>query len=98
MTQAERDKIIIELRQAIIGNGVKGLAERMDEAEGWQEDHKNAHRDFIEGQHAYRIERENIVSAMLFHMVGFARVGKRINFIPTVVSNEQIPLAEITFK
>jgi len=68
-----------------------GLIEKAQVATG-EERRRLFHKVF------YRIERENIVSAMLFHMVGFARVGKRINFIPTVVSNEQIPLAEITFK
>jgi len=46
----------------------------------------------------YRVEQVVIPSQMLFHMVGYARVGERINFKPTIVTNEEIPLAQITFK
>ena len=47
-----------ELTVAICGNGTKGLSVRMNETEGWQDKHAEAHRLFLEDQHAYRIERE----------------------------------------
>jgi hypothetical protein len=31
-------------------------------------------------------------------MVNFARVGKRIAFTPTIATNSQLELADITFK
>jgi len=43
MTQAERDKTLIELKQAILGNGVKGLAERMEDRELWEKEHERNH-------------------------------------------------------
>ena len=35
---------------------------------------------------------------MMYHMVGFSRVGPRINFIPDVTTNGEIRAQEITFK
>jgi peptide/nickel transport system substrate-binding protein len=45
-----------------------------------------------------RIHEEVIPDVVLFHMVGYSRVGKRINFKPTVATNNEVPLAQITFK
>jgi hypothetical protein len=45
-----------------------------------------------------RIHEELIADVMLFHMVGYSRVGKRINFKPSLATNNEIPLAQITFK
>jgi peptide/nickel transport system substrate-binding protein len=45
-----------------------------------------------------RIHEEIIPDVMLFHMVGYARVGKRINFVPSLMTNNEIQLAQITFK
>jgi peptide/nickel transport system substrate-binding protein len=45
-----------------------------------------------------RVHTEIIPDAMLFHMVAYCRVGKRINFKPSIVTNIEIPLAQITFK
>ena len=47
-----------ELTVAICGNGTKGLGERMNETENWQDKHAEAHQLFLEDQHAYRLERE----------------------------------------
>lgn len=35
---------------------------------------------------------------LLFHMVGYSRVGKRVNFKPTIATNSQLQLSEISFK
>jgi peptide/nickel transport system substrate-binding protein len=41
----------------------------------------------------------NIVPiVVLYHMVGYCRVGKRINFRPSVATTNEIQVAEITFK
>jgi peptide/nickel transport system substrate-binding protein len=45
-----------------------------------------------------RLHEEIIPEVMLFHMVGYCRVGKRINFKPSLATNSEIPLSEITFK
>ena len=47
-----------DLKVAVCGNGTKGLGERMNETENWQDKHAEAHQLFLEDQHAYRIERE----------------------------------------
>jgi peptide/nickel transport system substrate-binding protein len=39
-----------------------------------------------------------VADVLLFHMVNFARVGKRIAFTPTIATNSQLELADITFK
>ena len=41
---------------------------------------------------------EIIPQVPLFHMVAYARVGKRINFKPNLATVMEIPLAQITFK
>jgi peptide/nickel transport system substrate-binding protein len=45
-----------------------------------------------------RVHEDIIPNVMLFHMVGFCRVGNRINFKPNVKTIAEIPLAQITFK
>ncbi len=45
-----------------------------------------------------RIHEDIIPDVMLFHMVGYCRVGKRINFKPTIATDSEIQLAHITFK
>ncbi len=45
-----------------------------------------------------RIHEEIICDVMLFHLMGYSRVGKRINFKPSLATNSEIPLALITFK
>jgi peptide/nickel transport system substrate-binding protein len=39
-----------------------------------------------------------VADVLLFHMVSFARVGDRIVFKPTIATNSQLELADITFK
>jgi peptide/nickel transport system substrate-binding protein len=45
-----------------------------------------------------RANEEIIPDVVLFHMVGYTRVGKRINFKPSIATNNEIQLAQITFK
>lgn len=50
-------------------------------------------------QEAFRLVNEEIVADVpLFHMVGYTRVGKRVNFTPTISTNSEIQLSTITFK
>ena len=44
-----------------------------------------------------RIHEEVVPNMALFHMVGYCRVGKRINFTPSITTNNQILLSQITF-
>ena len=41
---------------------------------------------------------DNVLDVFLFHMVGFARVSPKINFVPTAATNSEILLEQITFK
>jgi peptide/nickel transport system substrate-binding protein len=41
---------------------------------------------------------EKVLDVFLFHMVGFARVSPKINFVPTAATNSEILLEQITFK
>ncbi len=34
----------------------------------------------------------------LYHMVGYSRVGKRLNFKPSIATNSEVPLEQISFK
>ena len=45
-----------------------------------------------------RINDENVSDVPLFHMVGYTRVGKRINFKATIETNSQVQVQQITFK
>ncbi len=45
-----------------------------------------------------RIHEEIIPNVFLFHLVGYARVGNRINFKPSIATVNEIQLAQITFK
>ena len=39
-----------------------------------------------------------VADVMLFHMVGFSRVGARLDFRPTIKTNSELQLAQIGFK
>jgi peptide/nickel transport system substrate-binding protein len=41
---------------------------------------------------------EVVPDVLLFHMVSYARVGDRISFTPTIATNSQLELANISFK
>jgi peptide/nickel transport system substrate-binding protein len=45
-----------------------------------------------------RIHEEIVSNVFLFHLVAYTRVGKRINFKPTILTTNEIQLAQITFK
>jgi peptide/nickel transport system substrate-binding protein len=44
-----------------------------------------------------RIQEEIIPDVMLFHNVGYCRVGKRINYKPSLATLSELQLAQITF-
>ena len=44
------------------------------------------------------IHEENVTDVFLFHMVGFSRVGERLDFEPTIKTNSELQLAQISFK
>lgn len=41
---------------------------------------------------------EIVADGLLFHMVGVARVGDKVEFTPTIATNSSLQLADITFK
>jgi peptide/nickel transport system substrate-binding protein len=45
-----------------------------------------------------RIQEDIVHDIILFHMVAYARVGKRINYKPSVATCNEIELSQITFK
>ncbi len=48
---------------------------------------------------AFRIVYEDVIGDVpLFHMVGYTRVGKRVNYAPSIATNTEVELAKITFK
>ena len=50
-------------------------------------------------QEVFRMLRQDIVADVdLFHMVGYTRVGPRINLVPNISMNSELQLANITFK
>ncbi|SEM92541.1 peptide/nickel transport system substrate-binding protein [Loktanella fryxellensis] len=44
------------------------------------------------------VHDELIADVLLFHMVGHARVGPRVDFTPSIATNSQLQLADIGFK
>jgi peptide/nickel transport system substrate-binding protein len=56
-----------------------------ERTKGWQELFRYFHEDAVP-------------YAMAYHMVGFVRIGPRINFTPDVTTNNEIRLEEISFK
>jgi peptide/nickel transport system substrate-binding protein len=49
-------------------------------------------------QEIFKTLREEIVpDVMLYHMVGFSRVSPRIDFKPSIATNSELQLAQITF-
>ncbi|HET6468571.1 MAG TPA: ABC transporter substrate-binding protein [Geminicoccaceae bacterium] len=50
-------------------------------------------------QEAFRLINEEIVADVpLFHMVGYTRVGNKVNFTPSISTNSEIQIATVTFK
>ena len=49
-------------------------------------------------QDAFRIINDEIIADVpMFHMVGYTRVGSRVNFQPDISTNSELHLAKITF-
>jgi peptide/nickel transport system substrate-binding protein len=44
------------------------------------------------------VHDEIVADALLFHMVGHSRVSERLDFTPTIATNQQLQLSEIGFK
>lgn len=44
------------------------------------------------------VHDEIVADGLLFHMVGHSRVGPRLEFTPTIATNQQLQLSEIGFK
>jgi peptide/nickel transport system substrate-binding protein len=44
------------------------------------------------------IHDEAVIDILLFHMVGFSRVNERLDFIPTIKTNSELQLSQISFK
>lgn len=44
------------------------------------------------------IHQESVTDVLLFHMVGFSRVGSRLDFEPTIKTNSELQLAQIAFR
>ena len=50
-------------------------------------------------ENIFRIVYDDLVPwVWMYHMVGYSRVGSRINFIPTSSTNTEVEIATITFK
>lgn len=44
------------------------------------------------------VNEEIVADVPLFHMVGYTRVGSRVNFKPSISTNSEIQIATVTFK
>jgi peptide/nickel transport system substrate-binding protein len=44
------------------------------------------------------IQSDQVIDVMLWHMVGFSRVNKRLDFKPTIRTNSELQLSQIRFK
>lgn len=62
-----------------------GLATGEERDELYQEVFRKIHEDIVAG-------------VIMFHMVGYTRVGPRLDWEPTLTTNSEIPLAEIDLK
>jgi peptide/nickel transport system substrate-binding protein len=45
-----------------------------------------------------KLHEEIVADVMLFHMVGFSRVSERLDFEPTIATNSELQLSQISFK
>lgn len=45
-----------------------------------------------------KLHDEIVADVLLFHMVGFSRVSERLKFEPTIATNSELQLAQISFK
>jgi peptide/nickel transport system substrate-binding protein len=50
-------------------------------------------------QEAFRMIHEDIVpDIMMFYMVGYTRVGPRVDFTPDISTNSELQVAKVKFK
>jgi peptide/nickel transport system substrate-binding protein len=49
-------------------------------------------------QETFKYLHDEAIEVFLFHMVGFSRVGKRLNYKPTIAINSELQLDQISFK
>jgi peptide/nickel transport system substrate-binding protein len=50
-------------------------------------------------QEAFRMVHEDLVAdIMMFHMVGYTRVGPRVDFTPDISTNSELQIAKVRFK
>jgi peptide/nickel transport system substrate-binding protein len=70
---------------------VDDLTDKATAASG--EERRNLWREVFK-----RIHEDIISNVVLFHMVGYARVGKRVSFKPSTATTTEIKLADITFR
>jgi peptide/nickel transport system substrate-binding protein len=45
-----------------------------------------------------KLHDEIVADVLLFHMVGFSRVSERLDFEPTIATNSELQLSQISFK
>lgn len=45
-----------------------------------------------------KVHNDLVADVFLFHMVGFSRVSKRLNYEPNISTNSELPLEQISFK
>jgi peptide/nickel transport system substrate-binding protein len=44
------------------------------------------------------VHEDHVAAIMMFHMVGYTRVGPRIEFTPDISTNSELQVAKIKFK
>lgn len=44
------------------------------------------------------IQQDNVSDVWMYHMVGYSRVGSRVNFKPSISTNSEIHIEKVTFK
>jgi peptide/nickel transport system substrate-binding protein len=50
-------------------------------------------------QEAFRMVHEDLIAdMMMFHMVGYTRVGPRVDFTPDISTNSELQIAKVKFK
>jgi peptide/nickel transport system substrate-binding protein len=50
-------------------------------------------------QEAFRMVHEDLIAdIMMFHMVGYTRVGPRVDFTPDISTNSELQVAKVKFK
>jgi peptide/nickel transport system substrate-binding protein len=45
-----------------------------------------------------RVHEDHVADIMMFHMVGYTRVGPRVDFTPDISTNSELQVAKVKFK